>query len=86
MISPRFRQLARPYRRTYAVGFVMLHPIGTAAAIAAGWSLSHIFAWWVSRLLGGVNAATLDAVAETAELSCLGAIAGAAYLLSLSVV
>ena len=38
MISPRFRQLARPYRRTYAVGFVMLLA-SNALALSLPWLL-----------------------------------------------
>jgi ATP-binding cassette subfamily B multidrug efflux pump len=38
MISPRFWQLARPYRRTYAVGFVMLLA-SNALALSLPWLL-----------------------------------------------
>jgi cobalamin synthase len=63
-----------------AVGFGTLNPVWVLAALGAAWALPHLFAWWVSQTLQGVNANTYDAVSELGDVAALGAMGGCAYL------
>ena len=59
---------------------------GFVCAVVGAWALPHLVAMRVSALLDGVNANTLDAVAEIGELGCLAAVAGIGHLIGRGVV
>ncbi|HJN17764.1 MAG TPA: adenosylcobinamide-GDP ribazoletransferase [Armatimonadota bacterium] len=69
-----------------AMGFGTLNPIIAVCAVVGAWALPHLVAMRVSALLDGVNANTLDAVAEIGELGCLAAVAGIGHLIGRGVV
>ncbi len=58
-----------------ALGFGTLGPIIAGGMLIAAWVLSHLFAMWVTRQVGGVTAHTYEAVAEAGELAAFAAVA-----------